>query len=418
MSASTRRSSAAVDERPDGIEYADAVRRLLAVVRTQLGMKVAWVSEFVGDSLVLRFVDAEPGANAPAEGTTLPIGGSYCARVLDGRFPALIPDTRQSPEAALFDVTTELHIGSYVGVPLLGPEGVPVGILCTVSDTAAPSLSERDTASLTLLADVLRDLQKRALTAAAADRQRDQLRFVLRTVIEGKGRRPVLQPVVDLATGRPVIAEGLTRFTLPSPVGGGDVRTPAQWFGDAERLGLRCELEVATAASVLDLLDDGSVPPDVALSVNLAPESVLSPLVVELLDGRDLSRVVVELTEHAAVADYDALTEALLPYRAAGLRVAVDDAGAGYASLTHVLAVKPDLMKIDMVLVRGADSDLARRTLLSALGTFGEMTGCRLVAEGVETQAELETVRDCGIGYAQGYLFDPPLPTPHWGRNL
>lgn len=406
-----------VDELPDGTEYADAVHQLLAVVRTQLGMQVAWASEFVGDSQVLRFVDADADAEAPAEGTALPLSGSYCARVLDGRFPSVIPDSRQAPEAALLDVTAELHIGSYVGVPLLGPDGVPTGMLCTTSDTAAPRLTDRDAASLRLLADLLRDLQTRALTAAAAERRREQRRFVLRTVIEGKGRHPVLQPVVDLATGRPVLAEGLTRFTLPSLTGSGDVRTPAQWFADADRLGLRAELEVATAASVLDQLDDG-VPPEVALSVNLSPETVLSPLVTDLLEGRDLTRVVVELTEHAAVTDYDRLNEVLLPYRAAGLRVAVDDAGAGYSSLRHVLDVEPDLVKVDMALVRGADGDVARRTLLSALAAFGESVGCRLVAEGVESTGELEAVRDCGIGYAQGYLFDPPLPSPHWGRYL
>lgn len=99
-----------------GSSYADAVHRLLTVARTQLRMQVAWVSEFVGSEQVLRF-DAEPGADAPSEGTCPPLGGSFCARVLDGRFPRLIPGARGVPDAALLDVTAQLHIGAYVGVP-------------------------------------------------------------------------------------------------------------------------------------------------------------------------------------------------------------------------------------------------------------------------------------------------------------
>src|SRR5687768_14581868 len=139
--------------------YADAVRQLLVVVRTQLDMQVAWVSEFVGAEQVLRYVDAEHGLpHAPAEGTRAPLSGSFCARVLDGRFPALIPDARAVPEAALLDVTAELHIGSYIGVPVLGPHGVAVGMLCAINDHAAPSLSERDVAALRLMVQLLGDL--------------------------------------------------------------------------------------------------------------------------------------------------------------------------------------------------------------------------------------------------------------------
>jgi hypothetical protein len=276
----------------DGASYTDAVHRLLAVVRTQLGMQVAWVSEFVGSDQVLRFVSAEDGADAPVAGSCLPLGGSFCARVLDGRFPALIPDARAMPEAALLDVTSQLHIGSYVGVPLIGARGTAVGMLCAINDGASPGMTERDVASLRLLADLLHDLQRRALSAADAAREQEQLQFVLQTVIGGKGRHAVLQPIVDLSTGQVVAAEGLTRFTLPSPAGlqDGDstpaVRSPAQWFDDADRLGLRAELELAAASAVLDLLRDGAVPDGVALTVNLSPATLLRPELHAVLHGR------------------------------------------------------------------------------------------------------------------------------------
>ena len=395
-----------------GTSYADAVHQLLAVVRAQLGMQVAWVSEFVGSEQVLRFVDAAPGAAAPQAGSRLPLGGSFCARVLDGRFPALIPDARAVPEAGLLDVTAQLHIGAYVGVPLLGPQGVAVGMLCAVNDRANPGLSDRDLAALRLLVQLLHDLQSRAVSAAEAAQERDQMQHALHAVIAGNGRHAVLQPIVDLVTGRAVAAEGLTRFTATSPAAP-DGRSPAQWFDDASRLGLREELELATASSVLDLLED-SVPRELAVCINLGPDTLVGDRLGELLAGRPLERVVVEVTEHAPVQDYGRLAAALDPYRGQGLQLAVDDAGAGYSSLKHVLAVRPDFIKIDMALIRGSDGDLARRTLLTALADFAEATSCRLVAEGVETDGELRAVAACGVHLGQGYLLGRPGTAPVW----
>lgn len=399
-----------------GTSYADAVRQLLGVVRIQLGMQVAWLSEFVGSDQVLRFVDAAQDlVDPPQEGARWPLSGSFCARVLDGRFPALIPDARAVPEAALLDVTAQLHIGSYVGVPVIGPQGVAVGMLCAIHSSASLGLSERDLAALRLTSQLLHDLQARAMSAAQAGESREHLRRAVAAVIGGTGRHPVLQPIVDLVSGRAVLAEGLTRFSAPSPaaVDGEPGRSPAQWFDDAERLGLRESLELASAASVLDLLA-ADLPEHVALSINLSPATLLGEGFQRLLDDRPLERIVVEMTEHAPVEDYDVLTAALQPYRDQGLQVAVDDAGAGYASLRHVLAARPDLIKIDMALIRGADGDLARRTLLIALADFADATGCRLVAEGVETDGELRAVSSCGAHFAQGYLLGRPSASPSW----
>lgn len=402
----------ALEELAGGTGYADAVHRLLAVVRAQVGMRVAWLSEFVDDVQVLRFVDAAPGAHAPAEGLALPMSGSYCARVLDGRFPTLIPDARRVPEAALLDVTAELSIGAYVGVPLLSAQGVAVGMLCAVDAEPVPAVTDRNVRALRLLAQVLRDLQTRALTVARADDERREVRAALLRVVGGEGRHPVLQPIVDVRTGQAVAAEGLTRFTAASPVAHDGPRSPAQWFDDASRYGLRAELEIATAASVLDLLPE--VPAQVALSVNLSPDTLMGPHLPTLLEGLPLERVLLEVTEHAPVVDYDAFEAVLAPYRAAGLRLAVDDAGAGYSSLRHVLAVQPEVVKVDIALVRCADEDLARRTLLQALVSFADATGCRLVAEGVETPGELAAVAACGVHLVQGYGIARPSPEPPW----
>jgi EAL domain-containing protein (putative c-di-GMP-specific phosphodiesterase class I) len=405
----------ALERLTDASSYADAVHRLLTVARTHTRMSIAWVSEFVGTDQVLRFVDCEPGTAAPAEGSCMPLDGTYCARVLDGSFPPLIPDARRAAAAALLDLSPDVNIGAYIGVPLLGPTGAAVGMLCAVDPMARTHLEGRDLAALQLLAQVLHDLQQRAVTAQESQQERRALRSAVTDVLAGTGRHPVLQPIVDLTTGRVYAVEGLTRFTAPSPAQPGEaaLRSPAQWFDDASRLDLREDLDLATAEAVLDLLD--TVPPDVAVTINLGPATLVTERVVDLLAGRELHRIVVEITEHAPVADYAALAAALRPYRDRGLRLAVDDAGAGYASLCHVLSVDPDLVKIDMALTRGADTDLARRTLLRALASFADGVGCRLVAEGVETEAELATIADCGISLVQGYVLAPPSERPAWG---
>ena len=123
-----------------------------------------------------------------------------------------------------------------------------------------------------------------------------------------------------------------------------------------------------------------------------------------------LDRLVLELTEHEQVEDCAALNAALQPARARGLRLAVDDAGAGCASMRHWLLLQPDLLKLDVSLVRDVDADDTKRALCAAIITFAQNTGIRVVAEGVETEAELAVLRALGADYGQGYLLRRPAP--------
>jgi EAL domain-containing protein (putative c-di-GMP-specific phosphodiesterase class I) len=377
-----------------------AVQQLLHAVRTHLGMQVAWTSEFVGDEQVFRFVDADAGATAPAVGSRAPLAGSYCARVLDGRLPELIPDSRHEPSTALLDITQELQIGSYLGVPLVGVDGTVEGMLCAVSSRTAPALSERDLATLRLLAQLLHDLQARALDEADLRSARERRGHELDAVIRGGGRWVALQPVLDTSTGRVTMLEGLSRFASE--------RTPAEWFDAAARAGRSVDLELAAAASVLQHLAGGAVAEGAAVAVNVSPATVVEADLARLLGGVDPSRVVLEVTEHQPVADYDALAAALDPWRARGLRLAVDDAGAGFASLRHVLVCRPDIVKLDMALVRGVDADPVRRSLIEAVRAFTAEQGMTLVAEGVETEAERDALVGMGLSHLQGFLIGHP----------
>ena len=214
----------------------------------------------------------------------------------------------------------------------------------------------------------------------------------------------VFQPVVGLGLNRVAGAEALTRITI-EPRRGPDV-----WFGEAFTVGLGVDLELLAIVRALDQLDQ--LPTDAYLAFNTSPETVLSAGFSAALKGVPLERLVIEVTEHAAVADYEALLGALAPFRAGGLQLAIDDMGSGYANMQHVLRLAPDIIKLDVALVRGIDGDRARRALATSLVVFAEEMGARLVAEGIETSAELTTLIELGVPYGQGFHLARPGPLP------
>ena len=212
----------------------------------------------------------------------------------------------------------------------------------------------------------------------------------------------VHQPVVQLPSGVPVAVEALTRFTAPP------VRPPNEWFDDADRAGLRSSLELATASLALRDLDQ--LRDDLDINLNVSPATVLSGRLDELLTGAPLDRIVLELTEHAPVMDYHELSAALDRWRRGGVRIAVDDAGGGYASFAHVLALRPDFIKLDLGLTREIHLDPARQALVRAMVGFAADLEVGVIAEGVETDAELQTLVALGTPLAQGFHLGRPRP--------
>lgn len=135
----------------------------------------------------------------------------------------------------------------------------------------------------------------------------------------------------------------------------------------------------------------------------------MSPELAALVGG-NASRMVVEITEHEAIEDYTVLAATLEGLREHGVRVAIDDAGAGFASLRHTLLLRPDIVKVDTSLTRNIDGDRAKRALTSALVSFGEEMGIAIVAEGIETREELETLVALGVPFGQGFYLAKPAP--------
>lgn len=240
--------------------------------------------------------------------------------------------------------------------------------------------------------------------------RRELLRERVRETLEAGPLPMALQPIMEIATGRVVGVEALARFT--------DGRPPTVWFDEAGEAGLRFELETHAILGAVARLPELS--PDAILSVNASPEVITDPRFAALMveSGLPLDRLVLEVTEHVRIDAYEGLVHSLVQLRAAGLRLAVDDTGAGYASMTHVLHLRPDIVKLDRSLIANVDSDRARRTLITALALLAMDIGAVVTAEGVETAAELEAIADLGIDHAQGYLIGrPSLEVREWPRE-
>jgi diguanylate cyclase (GGDEF)-like protein len=208
----------------------------------------------------------------------------------------------------------------------------------------------------------------------------------------------VVQPIVGLSDMTIVGYEALTRIPLQPP------NAPDWWLDRAGELNLRAQLEVACWRTIIEL---GPPPDDRLLFLNVSPATLAEPDLLALRDALP-ERVVIEVTEQEAVADYARLREDLRPWIARNMRLAIDDAGSGYASLRHVIELVPDFIKIDHSLVHGIDTDRNRRALVHSLVAFAREVGITVIAEGIETEAELDIVRDAEVSLGQGYLFARP----------
>jgi EAL domain-containing protein (putative c-di-GMP-specific phosphodiesterase class I)/PAS domain-containing protein len=238
------------------------------------------------------------------------------------------------------------------------------------------------------------------VTEAAARRVTDLLGGSVRVDV-------ALQPIVDIGSGRLIGAEALSRFS--------DGRPPTAWFDDARVGGLTRQLDELTFLKALSAFDD--LPGPAFLSVNASPELLLDAVFRSkvLRSGRPLDRLVVEVTEHSQVVDYDDLEAALASLRRQGVRFAVDDTGAGYSSLNHVLRLRPDVIKLDRDLIAGLGHDGARRALVTALVLLALEVGASVTGEGVETLDQLEVLGALGVDHAQGYLLaTPSTDTAAW----
>jgi EAL domain-containing protein (putative c-di-GMP-specific phosphodiesterase class I) len=366
-------------------------RRVLELARRHLEMDLAFLAEFTDGQQVYRGLAGDGASFGWRLHAGLPLSQTYCRLMTEGDLPNAIPDTSAQPAVADLPVTADARIGSYVGVPVRLPDGSLYGSLCTVSHDAQP-VDQRDAKFLAMLAELLAgEIQ--------AERDQERARSRIRDLIDHRRVDIALQPIIDIATGRMLGVEALARF--PSGYG-----PPDAVFAAAHAAGVGSDLERLAAERAYDVLP--LLAPEQYLAINLTPAVAMELVGLEDLSRLPLDQLVLEITEHQAVENYALLRDSLTTARAGGLRLAIDDAGAGYASLHHIVELAPDIIKIDRSLVDGASSDAARRSVVRAFVHLAADLGASVIAEGVERPEDLHTVHDLGATAAQGYLLARP----------
>ena len=277
-----------------------------------------------------------------------------------------------------------------------GATGTNVLLIEVDADEAGHRTEAREMLGLAVeLAPMIENM----LTAARGDEPSAQLRTQIQQVIDEQQFHPVFQPICDIDSGAIVGYEALTRFDDGTP--------PDERFAKAGLLGLGPTLEVATLRRAL--LAAPALPAGAYLSVNVSAPLLGHPELPDILDLADGRCICVELTEHEQIDDYQ---QTITDFRALGrgLRLSVDDAGSGWASLRHVFTLRPDYVKLDRGWVADIHTDPARQALLLGIASFVLELGGQVIAEGVERNTELATLRSLGIHFAQGYLLGRPAP--------
>ena len=371
------------------------IARLLRTARRKLDLSVAFLSRVDERARTMQVVDTLLAA--PADGYSGPRDSGFCLAVLEGRLPRVMPDVRRVPEAMALHPADLPQIRGHVSVPVVLSDGTVYGTFCAYGLVGDPEVSPRDLALMEVLADAAALVIEPQLRT---EQEHAEIHHRIDPVIGAGGPDVVLQPIVSLCTGARVGAEALSRF--PAAWG----RSPDVVFGEAHRIGAGHRLELLALACGAGTLGDV----DGYVSLNVSAQTLLTPQCGELLETLPLDRVVLELSEHNQVHDYPALEGTLAPLRRRGMRLAIDDVGAGFSSLRHIVMAGPDVIKMDRSIVSGVDSDPMLARLAQSLVEFAHSFDVSVVAEGVETAAEHAVLRSLGVDGGQGWLFGRPAP--------
>jgi EAL domain-containing protein (putative c-di-GMP-specific phosphodiesterase class I) len=334
------------------------------------------------------------------EGQALPRESSFCQAVLDGRLPAVMPDVASFPEAMRLPAAHVTGVRSFISVPVVLSDGTLYGTFCAADHTMDNGLIARDKSLMEVLAHAASviiepEVRKRA--------DRSEIEGRLNPVMQDGGPVVVLQPVVDLATGARVGAEALSRFPEEWE------KAPDVCFAEAHSVGQGHRLEVLALERAAEHLERVSG----YIAMNVSPATLITRECAELLGGLPVERIILELSEHDPVEDYDALGTVLAPLRARGLQLAIDDVGAGFSSLRHIVLTAPEVIKLDRSLIYGVSADQVLTVLVRSMVDFAHGCHARVVAEGVETGEDAAALLSLGVDYGQGWFFGRPGAPEH-----
>jgi EAL domain-containing protein (putative c-di-GMP-specific phosphodiesterase class I) len=360
---------------------------------------VAEVEIFLDDQGVEMLAVAAPPEYPAIVGTRLPAAGA--ARVRErcagGPWAGYVTD---DPEAGFIPGVHAAGLRALAYGPIVhGGHAGGALVLGTFDERFAHTLVEQMPGVVSFGATSSALLGERM----HARREQRDLRHALEDVLAARSFHPVFQPIVNLETRETVGYEALTRFDSG--------QRPDLCFADAWSVGLGSELEIATLKAAVAA--GRQLPTGVWLDLNVSPRLLADPERLRPVLWQAGRPIVLEVTEHEVIEDYDLVRGA---FHALGndIRLAVDDAGVGIANFGHIIELRPDFVKLDISLVRRVNAHLGRQAMVVGMRHFSLTVGCRLIAEGVETEEEEATLRALGVEFAQGYLFGRPGPADVW----
>jgi EAL domain-containing protein (putative c-di-GMP-specific phosphodiesterase class I)/DNA-binding NarL/FixJ family response regulator len=369
-----------------------ARQELVSLVRSEPSLELA---DAVADAAQAILVSMREKPAVALLGVRIPGGGASAARGIK----------RCSPKTRVLALSPEGDRETVLEMLEAGADGYLVkgSSIETIVTSIERASRGQGSLSVEVTGSVIEELAG-LLHARRRGEERSQRREErIRRALDQDLLHAVYQPICTLA-GSTIGAEALARFRGPPS------RGPMRWFAEADEVGLLRELELAAVRAALTALP--ALPDHLFLSVNVSPSTLAAPGFLRLIAGSDGTRVVVEITEHARIHDYESLREALDAVRVFGVRVAVDDAGGGFASLRHILRLEPEFIKLDRTLIDGIEADRSRQALAAGLISFAEKIDATIVAEGIERPAEVEALADLGVRYGQGFFFARPAPLP------
>lgn len=372
------------------------VAALLRTARRKLHLSVAFLSRIDATTRTMQVVESDlPQLH---DGHANPRDSGFCLAVVEGRLPQAMPDARDFPEARRLQPRDMPQIRGHVSIPVVLSDGELYGTFCAFGLLDDPPISVRDLALMEVLAEAAAMVIE---PQVRLDQRRAEISDRLGPVIADGGPDVALQPIVNLCTGALSGHEALSRFPAAWD------RAPDVVFAEAHSIGQGDRLELLALERASALLADAPG----YVSMNVSPRTLVTPECADLLAALPLDRILLELSEHEQVDDYGALSAALDPLRSAGLRLAIDDVGAGYSSLRHIVTTSPDVIKMDRSIVRGLDHDPILAKLAQSLVEFAHSFDICVIAEGVETAAEHAVLRSLAVDGGQGWLFGrPELP--------
>ncbi|GAA2081160.1 hypothetical protein GCM10009821_22170 [Aeromicrobium halocynthiae] len=359
-----------------------AAAAMVDIVRRELGLEVAFISEIEGDQRSFRALATE--VDLPIEvGSSEPYEGTYCQMITSGQLDEVVPDTAADPLTEHAFHTSHLGIGAYLGVPMHRSSGEVFGTLCAFSRTARPELSTAE-------AEVLRATGVLIMRLVEAEEAVDhRLADLDKAVDDALDDAAIdLLPVCDVKDGTVVSHEAVARFA--------DGRSFRDRLREAREVGRGVELELTVLARTLAAVQEITVP---LVSVSLSADAMRDPAFQAIIAAVPPGRLMIRFDVDDVVQDYEELVALLQPLRRLGACVAVDRVGEGSADLRHILMLAPDSLRIDPAVTTGLGDDPGRRMLVESIATLAANVDADCVALGVTSDADLGWMDELGVSH-------------------